>query len=792
MTSQPPHSFRQGRTKTAKDQGARGSNDSSSQASAVCCSCERRASVFSPFGISAHRKPIGLSRCASLCVFVVAALLLLGVTPACCDYKFDEAEIASSANVELPLPRPFDGTACGIQHLVQQQMLLRALQPLHSSATHHVLQDEALKILFEARQANIFIDEAIRLVEFERQAKVTVRLKLRTTGGTTASSVFFLLPFSEATQLGWVTASNEAGSPLTVELVPSVLPRISELRSSDWLEAKLLLESIEKRRPYRPLPQAVDLDSIQSVVFATTSNWPAPYWTLRSSLALRLPPQTSLGEEGEKRMQQKSFRKRSGQIWVWESREHIEPLASVQPFAVVFPLPLDLGYIVTMERLLVAPLQGPVVYEDLYKIHNDAAVQKGAFNPTTLAQLQSLPPGVPRLAGRKSSVPQGKPVPSHVLFDVHAALPPDVFDLNVGDLAGNLTSTFAAREGPLDSPISTHLEVWPRYAVLGGWNFDLRLKYKVPFESAVHVGPESYARSLRIPLDPPFRNLFGEDVSLTVALPLGATNIRYSAPLAFDLVEHTRLRWWFDVLFSRPALHLKWHAVSSPPAHVAKRELVVTYDYLYPLDLEWMNLLFLVAVVAAAIVAVALMWRSNLSFNTPEEEASPTLQSEAVETRRSIQQLTETALKAGSNYSSQHVPDRNRESVMAFDAISLFPVIPLCSEAYLAALEGSKKAREDGGQGSSMRRPDKLRATLLSALESARAATHGEAASVKRAFTEALSNYSEAVEALADAYRNDFKDLKLEQAESHLELAARDLLECSELHAESSMKEHRA
>ncbi|KAL8441440.1 hypothetical protein Emag_007160 [Eimeria magna] len=235
------------RTKVARDQGVRHSLNSSSQAFALCCSCKTRASFFCPSEVCTRRKPIGTERWALLRAFVVAALLLLAVTPASCDYDFDEAEIASTANVELPLPRPFDATACGLQHLAQQQMLFRALQPLHSSATHHVLQDEALKILFEARQANIFIDEAIRLVEFERQARVTVRLKLRVTGATAASSIFFLLPFSEATQLGWVKASNEAGSTLLVELVPSVLPRISELNSSDWLESKLLLESIEKR-----------------------------------------------------------------------------------------------------------------------------------------------------------------------------------------------------------------------------------------------------------------------------------------------------------------------------------------------------------------------------------------------------------------------------------------------------------------------------------------------------------------------------------------------------------------
>lgn len=55
-------------------------------------------------------------------------------------------------------------------------------------------------------------------------------------------------------------------------------------------------------RPYRPLPRAVDLESIQSVIFATTANWPIPYRTLRSSVSLRLPPQTTLGKDGERRM----------------------------------------------------------------------------------------------------------------------------------------------------------------------------------------------------------------------------------------------------------------------------------------------------------------------------------------------------------------------------------------------------------------------------------------------------------------------------------------------------------
>lgn len=73
---------------------------------------------------------------------------------------------------------------------------------------------------------------------------------------------------------------------------------------------------------------------------------------------------------------QKAFKKLPDEVWSWESNDPIKPLVTVQPFAVVFPLPVHLGYIFSVERLIVAPLQGSVEYRDLYKIHNDAALQK--------------------------------------------------------------------------------------------------------------------------------------------------------------------------------------------------------------------------------------------------------------------------------------------------------------------------------------------------------------------------------------------------------------------------------
>ncbi|KAL8425697.1 hypothetical protein Efla_003075 [Eimeria flavescens] len=773
-------------------------------------------------------RPINGRRQIRYCSFALLFLLGAAVIPSQADYVFDEAEVASTADNELPLPRPFDATACGFHHLAQQQLLLEAMQPLSTSAAQYMVQSELLRALAEAQQAKLVVEEAVRLIEFGRQAKVTVRLTLRSTAVTAVPLFYFLLPFSEATQLGWLTVTAADGTPLRVEPVPALLPRISELQPNDWQETRLLVENVERRlaaasegggsfesacrpqlfkvhlahlpelreketakisviyllgRPYRPVPRAVELEVIQSVIFATSANWPVPYRTLRSSVTLRLPPLTSLGEAGERRLLEKSFQKASVQLWTWESGEEIEPLRIKHPFAVVFPLPMHLGYVVSMERLLVAPLSGSIAHEDLFKIHNDAALLKGAFNPTTVAQLQSLPPGVSRLAG-KWSAPHGKPVPTHVLFDVRASLPPDVFDLDVSDLAGNLTSTFAAREGPADQPLSTQLEVWPRYPVLGGWNFDLHLKYKVPMKSLVTERPDSLTRSLLISLEPPLQELLVENASLTVTLPLGAENVRYVSSIAFDSVQRISMRWWFDVFARRPALRLRWHSVSVPPAEFEKRIIVVNYDYPYIIDLEWLNILFLLLIFGTVVLTGVRLWSLRLQIQTPEEEMAVKLLSRRKSASGKQRDVIEAAVNAGN-----------------FGVTSRPPFSGCCclclrKDEYVAAVMQRAEAR-DGGQ------PKKLtekvvhsRSALLTTLVAARllrASTPTDVGGiVMPGFAEAVSSYCDAIEKLANAYRDKLQGAELQEGQRLVDLARHDLQELAAACKAHSSKEHEA
>ncbi|CDJ63987.1 LOW QUALITY PROTEIN: ribophorin I, putative [Eimeria necatrix] len=726
-------------------------------------------------------------------------------TPAVCEfYQFDETEIPAAADVSLPLPRPFDSTACALQHLAQQQQLLLALQqlqPAAAAASRSLLQDPALAALHEATHSGLVAEEVSRHIEFGRQAKITVELQLLNKGAAAAASVFILLPYSEATQLGWMKASAANGKQLKVLPVSRLLPSISSLIWEDWGQRQLLLQKEELLlaaaaagsssnfkspcwpsvfqiqlerplqqtesvkltvsyilgRPYRPLPQAVELEAIQSVIFATSLNWPLPYKALRSSLSFQLPPQTSLGEAGERRMQQKSFQKLSEGLWKWASAAAVEPLAAVEPFAVVFPLPQHLGFLFAAERLLLLPLSGAAVSEDFYKFHNDAALQQGPFNPVSVALLQGLAPGTPRLALQNKEVPRAPPVPSHVLFDLHASLPPDVFNLDVADSAGNLTTAFAAREGPEEAPLSTRLEVttaavWPRFPVLGGWNFDLRVRYNQPVSSLLlqqEAGSSSSSVSLKIPLEPIFSDIYAEQLSLTVALPTGATNIRCSSPVEFDSVEEKRIKWWFDIVTSRPALSLKWHSISASPSPHEERSLTVTFDYPYPVDLEHFKKLLLLLLLLAVLVIGTLLSRWKLRFTTPEEDAAAAaLQSAFEKVRKELGRVAEAAIKDTGSY--------------------------LNCAAAAAAESGQSSSKQKKPQEQEMQQWSKCMqqhendvAALLQ--------TAPEANSSIAAFQEALEDYRNTVQAFAAGLLNNAKDKKTEKAEQDVKAAADQL-----------------
>lgn len=83
---------------------------------------------------------------------------------------------------------------------------------------------------------------------------------------------------------------------------------------------------------------------------------------------------------------------------------------------------------------------------------------QGGYNAISVSKLQGLPTKT-KATDVLRDAHSFKPFPTHFLFNTSAFLPPEAYSLDVTDLSGNLTSTFAHREGPSEGPQYTYLQV---------------------------------------------------------------------------------------------------------------------------------------------------------------------------------------------------------------------------------------------------------------------------------------------------------------------------------------------
>lgn len=122
----------------------------------ACCQHSRDPRLSQP---AARGRSVLLSCGQLFRASLVLLGLLVSVTSVLADYVFEDSETASTADVSTPLPRPFDATACGLQHLAQQQALLQALQQLPPNAARQVLRNEAMEALKRAEDSQLVVEE---------------------------------------------------------------------------------------------------------------------------------------------------------------------------------------------------------------------------------------------------------------------------------------------------------------------------------------------------------------------------------------------------------------------------------------------------------------------------------------------------------------------------------------------------------------------------------------------------------------------------------------------------------
>ncbi|PFH34624.1 ribophorin i protein [Besnoitia besnoiti] len=592
-------------------------------------------------------------------------------------YRFDSLEIAHRVPDLLhPLPFPVDATACSLKTLRIQGEKIR--ETSLKKRTQWRRGEESNEVLEAAMKSGVVIHKLERRLDMRRQVKVSVKATFANHGRETVKDLFILLPFHEAVQVGWLSAT-QGGKAVAVEAVSS-LPRISAFSPSSpssLSKSPLVVEEIDEAlvraaglapaaatpeedadeaacgvfvlklklrrrlepeskttvdityflgRAYRPTPRAAPPTAVQSVLFAATAAWPAPYPAPRgSSTAVALAPNLSFGAAGAARLVKKyGFKQQSPPQgpWVVSSAEPVLPFEVGRPFILHMPLPLHLGYFLSAERYIEVSHFGNVFVHEWYRLHNDAAQPEGGYDAAAVAGLHGVQAGAPRFSRfmRREGQPEPPPPPqTHLLTHLVAALPKRAFSLEIFDQIGNVSSTRAARIGPEANPTYTELEVYPRFPLLGGWNTDFQLQYNLPARTVVSKHVDAHRYTLNVTLSPPFRDIYTEDLFLSVALPSGAHNINVTSPRAVEWEKTETLHSWLDIVTSRPLVKLYFPSTFVPDRYILQHKVQIAYDYPPFLAVEIFKQLQLCVLIFLVFLAVIFLQRMRFHIASPKE-----------------------------------------------------------------------------------------------------------------------------------------------------------------------------
>lgn len=203
-----------------------------------------------------------------------------------------------------------------------------------------------------------------------------------------------------------------------------------------------------------------------------------------------------------------------------------------------------------VERNIDLSLWGSVSFHEKFEAINDAPIPEGEFSRTELFQQQRAMGEQPQLSER-----------FHTLFSIDADLPINVFNLEVFDRIGNI-STSTARRGPT----STEFHFSPRYPFLGGTKGDWDISYSTPTNLVLsNIGNNKDKYFFELPLTHAFKNVYTNELEVSISLPPGSKNIQVQLPRPRSLENDlTTLRvdesfkWgWLDVIRPRPVIKIK-------------------------------------------------------------------------------------------------------------------------------------------------------------------------------------------------------------------------------------------
>ncbi|CAZ80778.1 unnamed protein product [Tuber melanosporum] len=209
---------------------------------------------------------------------------------------------------------------------------------------------------------------------------------------------------------------------------------------------------------------------------------------------------------------------------------------------------------IRMERHIeVSHWGGNIAFQERYWMTNLGAKLKDTFSRVQWASTSYYNP------------------PTSAIKQLTFTLIPGAQDAYFTDEIGNV-STSRFRSNMREA----HLELKPRYPVFGGWNYSFVVGWNHDLKNFLRVSQDGERYILKVPfLEGPKDSVTYDEMEITVVLPEGAIDVKYSPPIPLISEEEYLHHTFMDTL-GRTAI--KMRAVNVVDEQ-HKKELIVTYHY---------------------------------------------------------------------------------------------------------------------------------------------------------------------------------------------------------------------
>ena len=348
-------------------------------------------------------------------------------------------------------------------------------------------------------------------------ASITNTIKLENQGSSSVSKYFHAISKLNYENLSNIRAylKDEPHNLLKVDVQEKtedfVILKVLVARGLAPKTAVTLIIEETLAETMTPFPKKIGIFDQQLMLFSDNIYYSSPYPTVYSVTLVKFP---SSEIESYTRTTDGNYDLKGKQL-TYGPHSSLKPF-EVSSFQVHYQNPKAIPYFTRVVREIEVSHWGNIAVSEWYTLVNRGAEVKGEFSRIDLSN-------------------RYKPSAINALNKLEAILPRSAWGLYYRDEVGNVSTSHAKQHTSY-----VHLEISPRFPVMGGWKDTFNIGYNLPTKFFLKQKEDQYA--LNITFGFPFKEIIAEELIVKIIFPEGVTNIETIMPFDVEKTYFTTVK----------------------------------------------------------------------------------------------------------------------------------------------------------------------------------------------------------------------------------------------------------